>query len=323
MLKSYCMKNLFLFFLISTTCLSQEQQPASTAKNTEAPGAVIDKIALVINDQTFSLSDFNNVKKNYASRSEVASVVYPQDKNSLEDLAFTFQKSYIIRYKLKEMGYSITDDVVEERIKFIEKAQGLSRNDLNAFLKTKSLTYEMYFDLIKESIEVTQYLQKVIYPTIDVSDQEIKNFFIKNYPSFNQKSVKYDLIAITLPKDVEKNYSLKDIISHLRAFKDGISLPEGLSKIESYKMDKIDDSNLDKNISSVLKKTDIGEFTEVVKVQNKNTLFFVENKEFSSSNAFESEKEKIKMQLAFEKARGVLDDWIKSELKNHYISLSL
>lgn len=315
-----------IFILLSAAIFSsfaQEKSVPPAASNEQAPGELLDKIALVINDQTFALSDFFSVKRNYNSRSEVAAIVYPQNKSTLEDLAFIFQRNYIVRHKLKEMGYGITDDVVEERIKFIEKAQGLTRNDLNAFLKTKFLNYETYFELIKESIELTQYLQKVIYPTIDVSDQDIKNFFVKNYPTYNQKSVKYDLVAITLTKEVEKNFSLKEIISHLRAFKDGIPLPQGLSNIESYKMDKVDDSNLDKNISAILKKTDIGAFTEVIKVQNKSTLFFVENKEFSSSNVFESEKDKIKMQLAFDKAKVVLDDWIKSELKNHYISLNL
>jgi hypothetical protein len=79
--------------------------------------------------------------------------------------------------------------------------------------------------------------------------------------------------------------------------------------------------DLEKSISNVLKKTEIGQYTEIIKVQKKSTFFYVENKEFSSSTVFESEKEKIRMQIAFEKAQLVLDDWINSEVKNYYVSL--
>lgn len=285
-----------------------------------APGVLLDKIALVVNDQTYSLSEFANIQKNFSARSEVAPIVYVSGKNSAKDLAKTFIQIYIVRQKLKDIGYGISDDIVDERIRYIEKAQGLSRDDLNNFLRGKSLDFNTYFQLIKESIELTQYLQKVIYPTIDVGDLEVKNFFLKNYPSYNQKSIKYDLIAVTIPPAIESAVPLKEIISHIKAYRDGIALPDKLKDLESYRMDKIDDSGLANNISVVLKKTEIGQYTELVKVQKKSTLFFVENKEFSNSAVFEAEKEKIRMQIAFEKAQLVLDDWINSEVKNYYIS---
>ncbi len=288
-----------------------------------APGTLIDKVALVINDQSYTLSDFVSVQKNFSARSEVAPIVYMPNKNSPENLVQTFIQIYIVRQKLKDIGYSISDDIVDERIRYIEKAQGLSRNELNNFLKSKSLDFNTYFQLIKESVELTQYLQKIIYPTIDISDLEIKNFFLKNFPSYNQKSIKYDLIAITIPPSVESSFSLKEIISHVKAYRDGIPFPEKLKDLESYRMDKIDESGLASNISSVLKKTDIGQFTQVIKVQKKSTLFFIENKEFSESSVFEAEKERIKLQLAFEKAQLVLDDWINAEVKNYYISKNI
>jgi len=289
----------------------------------EAPGTLIDKIALVINDQTYALSDFANVQKNYSARSEVAPIVYAPGKNNPKDLTQIFIQIFIVRQKLKDIGYAISDDVVDERIRYIEKAQGLNRADLNNFLKSKSLDFDTYFQLIKESIELTQYLQKIVYPTIDISDLEIKNFFLKNFPSYNEKSIKYDLIAITIPPSVEAAVPLKEIISHIKAYRDGIALPAKLKDIESYKMDKVDDSALAQNIASVLKKTEIGQYTEIIKVQKKSTLFFIENKEFSSSSVFDTEKEKIRMQLAFEKAQFVLEDWINSEVKNYYISKNI
>lgn len=301
------------------------ESPPEVLKSTnkEAPGVLLDKIALVINDQSYTLSDFSNVQKNFSSRSEVAPIVYVPGKNDIKNLTQTFIQIYIVRQKLKDIGYSITDDVVDERIRYIEKAQGLNRNDLNNFLKSKSLDFDTYFQLIKESIELTQYLQKIIYPTIDINDLEVKNFFLKNFPSYNEKSIKYDLIAITIPPSVESSVPLKEIISHINAYRDGVALPEKFKNIESYKMEKVDDTALAKNISSILKKTEIGKYTEVIKVQKKSTIFFVENKEFSSSSVFDTEKEKIRMQLAFEKAQLVLEDWINSEVKNYYISKNL
>jgi len=105
-----------------------------------APGTLIDKVALVINDQSYTLSDFVSVQKNFSARSEVAPIVYMPNKNSPENLVQTFIQIYIVRQKLKDIGYAISDDVVDERIRYIEKAQGLNRADLNNFLDTEKAT---------------------------------------------------------------------------------------------------------------------------------------------------------------------------------------
>lgn len=323
------MNKLFIiFFYFALSCkaiLAQDENEKRimTESEKEAPGVLLDKIALVINDQTYALSDYLNVQRNFSARSEVAPIVYAPQKNSITDLTQMFIQTYIVRQKLKDVGYSISDDIVDERVKYIEKAQGLTRSDLNSFLSSKSLDFNTYFQLIKESIELTQYLQKVIYPTIDITELEIKNFFLKNFPSFNEKTIKYDLIAINIPYHVEKDVPLKDIITHIKAYRDGVAFPENLKSIESYKMDDIDESGLAKNIAVILKKTEIGQFTEIIKVQKNSTIFFIENKKFGESSIYEAEKEKIKMQLAFEKAKLVLDDWINSEVKNYYISKNI
>jgi parvulin-like peptidyl-prolyl isomerase len=184
------MHHLIFLALIFTHLNLSAQTPDATPSTPvvkDAPGVLIDKIALVINDQTYTLTDYANVQKNFLARSEVAPIVYVPGKNSAQDLTQMFIQIYIIRQKLKDIGYSITDDVIDERIRYIEKAQNLTRNDLNNFLKSKSLDFDTYFQLIKESIELTQYLQKIVYPTIDVNDLEIKNFFLKNFPSYNEK----------------------------------------------------------------------------------------------------------------------------------------
>lgn len=291
--------------------------------NSARADSLINKIAVVIDDQTFALSELKTIQNSFDIRSEISPVLYTKNKSSLQDIANILIKKSIIKQKLQEIGYNITDQIVEERIQYIEKAQGLTRAELTQFLDKKNINFSTYFELIRESVESTQYMQKNIYPTIEISDAEIKNFYLKNYPANSYKSIKYSIIMIKLPVNWNKLYSSAEIITHLKSFRQGQSLPDALSSVETEKLENIDESGLAPELIQVLSQTEIGEYSAIIQVNNRPTLFFVENKNFSFSGTYQKEIENIKAQLMYERAQTVLNDWINLESRNHYINIMI
>jgi hypothetical protein len=312
---------MFKLFSLLVICNALTALPLLAQQDVQ--GDLLDKIALILNEQNYTLSDLDDIKKNAASRAEIAPNLYEISDIKYEDVAEILTRIYIVRSKLKEIGYSVTDDVVEDRIKYIEKAQGLTRDDLVRFLKNKNLGYEQYFELIKQSIEQTQYMQKLIYPTVEVSDQELTSTFLKYNPALNTKSIKYSITVINLPVGFDKVYSLKEVITHLKNFQSGTPLPTALSDIKTESLTSVDESSLSKQMSNVLKQTETNEFSQLTVINKIPTLFFINGREITNSSLFDQQKESLKQQLTFLKAKNLLNSWIDQEKKNFYISVNL
>ena len=78
---------------------------------------------------------------------------------------------FLIRAKLEELGYVVDDDQVEGQIKSTEDRLRLNRAALLSFLQSNGLTFDEYFEVIRESIEFNIFFSRVIQPLITVTDQ--------------------------------------------------------------------------------------------------------------------------------------------------------
>jgi len=317
------MKNslIFTFFLLCIQVCFAKKDPLFPKSS-----KLIDKMALVVDDSIFTLSEIQKITSTYGVRKEISGIVYNQNADAnINDKVITdlVIKKILIRSKLKEIGYNITDDVVEERVKLIETSQGVKRDDLIQFLTSKGINYEIYFELIRESIEFSQFLQKNIYPSIEISESELKNDYLKKFPNQKEKSIKYTLVAIQLPEIVIKTNALKDIINDIKDYRAGKDLPSYLSAMESKRLENVDEGNLNSDIIKILKLTPIGEFSSLLKVGGASSIFFVENKQFSETSEYEEKKENLKQELTLERGRILLDDWAKQESKYHYVNVLL
>ncbi len=77
----------------------------------------IDKIALVVNDTSFTLSQIKRIQDSINVRRNVSPLVFDKTQFELNEIAEKLINRQIIRAKLGEIGYSISDDYVEDQIK--------------------------------------------------------------------------------------------------------------------------------------------------------------------------------------------------------------
>ena len=147
---------------------------------------LLDKVSGVINDKVFTLSEIERVQNTVDIRREIAPFIYNQPNYNKKDILNLLQNLFIIRDKLSELGYVISDDAVESRINETEKGLGLNRKELLKFLESKGISFNEYFEILREAMEYNVFNGRVIAPLVTITDQEMKNLYYKKTKNKNK-----------------------------------------------------------------------------------------------------------------------------------------
>ncbi|MFL5783555.1 MAG: hypothetical protein ACJ76H_03025 [Bacteriovoracaceae bacterium] len=301
------MKNLIclIFILGVSTAHAQEK--------------LLDKIVAVVNTRVFSLSELQRIQDTLPARKEISPVVYSKDKYSDKDLLNLMIQAYIVRDKINSQGYVINDDAVESRIKMTEERLGLKRADLLAFLKSKSITFEEYFEIIRETMEYNIFATKIIAPLISVTEQEIKNEYYRRNSSNNALSFKYNLVDFYISEKSLVDKDQKKFLAVLKDYQLTGKLPEEYRSLDTNQLDNISEDGLNKELATALKNTAEGSFSAPVTLNNMLHVFYVQKKDLVESQDFTRAKEQIQNEIFVTKGKMVSSNWFDREYANYYI----
>lgn len=280
----------------------------------------LDKVALVVNDTSFTLSQIKRIQETIAVRKNVSPLVYDKTQFELIEIADKLINRQVIRGKLSEVGYSIGDDYVEEQIKGNEKKLGVNRPALMQFLTQQGFTFDEYFETIREAIEYSIFIQRVVSPIIAITDQEVKNTYFKKYSGSARMNFKYSLTDYSIEKELSHANKFASAISE---FKKTNIISEDSSAFSSNNLDEITEEDISSELNLALKNVGEGEFTKPFMLNGKLHVFYVQKKDLVESAQYLKEKEKIRNEL-FEKAVVVeAKSWLLRERTKHFIKNNL
>lgn len=280
---------------------------------------LLDKIVAVVNTKVISLSEIERMRDTLPARKEVSPVIYTEKKYTPKELLDVMIRSFIIRDKINAQGYVINDDAVESRIKMTEERLGLKRADLLQFLKGKGLTYEEYFEIIRETMEFNIFAQRIIAPLISVTEQEIKNEYYRRNSTNSALSFRYNLVDFYIPEEKLIDKSENKFLAVLKDYQLTGKLPEEYRALESNNLDNLSEDALPKKLSSVLKKTAEGSFSSPVSLNNHLHIFYVQKKDLVESQDFLRYKDQIQNEIFMTKGKSVTNNWFDREYSNYYI----
>lgn len=307
-------------FLILLLTLSIGSAFAQEKKSTET---LLDKIVAVVNTRVISLSEIQRMEKTLEARKEVSPMIYSAKKIDQKALVDIVIKSFIIRDKINSQGYVINDDAVESRIKMTEERLGLRRADLLNFLKGKGLTYEEYFELIRETMEYNIFAQRIIAPLISVTEQEIKNEYYRRNSTNNALAFKYNLVDFYIPEDQLIDKSQDRFLSVLKDYQLTGKLPEEYRALESNNLENLNEDGLSKELAQVLKTTAEGSFSKAISLNKHLHIFYVQKKDLVESQDFLRFKDQIQNDIFMTKGQSVSSNWFDREFSNYYIKKML
>jgi peptidyl-prolyl cis-trans isomerase SurA len=280
---------------------------------------LLDKIVAVVNTRVFSLSELKRIEETLPARKEISPVVYTKDKYSGKELLDLMIQAYIIRDKINAQGYVINDDAVESRIKMTEERLGLKRADLLTFLKSKNITFEEYFEIIRETMEYNIFATKIIAPLISVTEQEIKNEYYRRNSSNNALSFKYNLVDFYISEKSLVDKNQQRFLAVLKDYQLTGKLPEEYRSLETNQLDNISEDGLNKDLQGALKNTAEGSFSTPVTLSGLMHVFYVQKKDLVESLDFGRAKEQIQNEIFVTKGKNVSHNWFDREYANYYI----
>jgi peptidyl-prolyl cis-trans isomerase SurA len=301
------MKFIVIFFLLSSITQAK----------------LLDKITGIVDDNVITLTQINRIQKSLLVRKNIAPMIYNKAHFSDAEILSILVDKFLIRAKLTELGYAITDDQVDSQIKANEKRLNVDRAALLKFLKEQNSTYGEYFETLREAIEYSYFVNRVISPMISVSDQDVKNYYFKQNVKDPRLNFKYTLIDYSISKSsvphLEKS-QLEEVVKQYRA---NGNLPEKFSSLVAANLDDVGEEGIATELKSLLKKTDEGAFTAPVVLEGSHHIFFITKKDLVESEAFAKAKEKMREELMEIATKVESDTWLDRERNKHYIKLSL
>ena len=280
---------------------------------------LLDKLVAVVNTRIVSLSEINRMDETLNARKEISPMIYSETKYNKKQLLDIIIKSFIIRDKISAQGYIINDDAVESRIKMTEGRLGLKRADLLNFLKSKKLTFEEYFEVIRETMEYNVFASKIIAPLISVTEQEIKNEYYRRNTANSALAFKYNLVDFYIKESnlVDKNENR--FLEVLKDYQLTGKLPEEYRDLETNNLENLTEDSLSKELGNTLKVTSEGSFSKATSLGGYLHIFYVQKKDLVESQDFLKFKEQIQNDIFMEKGKAVTNNWFDREFSNYYI----
>lgn len=290
---------------------------------TNAEAKLIDKISAIIDDNIVTLSQINRVSKILPIKKNVAPMIYDKESFTNDEIINISINKFLMRAKLTELGYSITDDQVEAQIKANEKRLNVDRKSLMNFLKQQGSTFDEYFETLREAIEYSYFINRVITPTIAVSEQDVKNTYFKNNIKDARLNFKYTLIDYSIGKDVMPKLYKGQMEEVVRQYRINGILPEAFSTMTSTNLDEITEEGVSLELKNLLKQTDEGTITPTIILNGQHHIFYIAKKDLVESEAFSKQKDQIREGLFDVAVKNEAQLWFERERNKHYIKISI
>lgn len=280
---------------------------------------LLDKISAVINSRVISLSEINRVLETIGARNEISPMIYTKSSYTKEEITRILIRSTIVRDKISSQGYVISDDSVESRIKMTEDRLGLRRSDLLNFLNSKKITFEEYFEIIRETMEYNIFSSRIIAPLVSVTEQEIKNEYYRKFSGNKALSFTYNLIDFYIPLDRLIDTNEEKFLSAIKDYQITGKIRPEYKSFETNNLENLSEDSISKDLSSLLKKSSEGNFTNPVVINNVLHVFYLQKKDLVESQDFLKNKERIQAEIQNQKSYQVTENWFDRESSNYYI----
>lgn len=290
--------------------------------STLAQAKLIDKISAIVDDNIITLSQVQRINKSLAIKKNVAPMIYDKASYTNEEVTNLLVNKFLIRTKLTELGYSITDDQVEAQIKANEKRLNVDRKALMTFLKQQGSTFDEYFETLREAIEYSYFINRVISPTISISEQDVKNTYFKKNIKDARMNFKYSLIDYSISKDVRAKLDKGQLEEVVKQYRINNILPEAFSTLAVANLDDITEEGIASELKNLLKQTDEGTLSSAILLNGQHHVFYVAKKDLVESEEFSKQKEKIREDLFEAAVKAESHLWFERERNKHYIKIS-
>ena len=290
--------------------------------NLNVEAKLLDKISAIVDDNIITMSQVNRIVNNLTIKKSVIPMIYDKSSYTPAEILKILVNKFLIRSKLAELGYTTTDDQVEVHIKQNLERMGIDRKSLVGLLKQQGTSFDEYFETVREFLEYSLFVNRVIYPMISVSEQDVKNTYYKNNIKDSRMNFDYTLIDYSISLDVIGKPVKGQMEEVVKQYRINAVLPEDYSTLTVNNLDNITEEGITTEFRNLLKATDEGALTSPIVINNKYHVFYLAKKDLVETEAYTSQKEIIKDQIFEKSVKAEIAVWLERERNKHYIKIS-
>lgn len=289
-----------------------------------ARARLLDKIVVVVDDKPYTLSATKRVLENYAARRQIAPMSYTgPERLGLAHVVDVIVRRQVVRAHLASIGFVISDGQVERQIRDTGERLGLSRQELLAFLGRNSMTFEEYFEIVREAIEFNVFQERVVTPLVSVTDQDVKNEYYRMNRDDSTLSFDLTLVDYAIGEGRVGAGELAEFRAAVGRYRDTGNVPERFSSIEARDLGRIKEDGLVPAVRSAVRGVPEGGLSEPVTMGGERHVFLVQKKDLVESDDFLRAKDGIRAALFAKNAETVQSLWLEREAAKHYVRRSL
>lgn len=301
-----------VLFLLSIATISL----ISTSSNTISR-EFVDKVALVVNDDIITLSEFKVESKRLGLNLENSE----DESKALEQII----DITLIEQEAKKIGITVSDEELELTLKEFKKQYNLKEKEMKKKLNNQNFSQENFKEQLRFQLLTKKLIDAKLKGKIAVTDEEILDFYKENFGESGGGGNEVRIAHILISSDSSESQQKANEIANKA--KSGENFSE-LAKEYS-------DDQLSANIGGDLgffKKGDLVESLEIA-VQNAEVnevvgpvespagyhIIIVLDRKDSKSGIPESYKLEIKNALYNKKAEELLKSWLNNIKETAYI----
>ncbi len=289
----------------------------------QSEAKLLDKIVGIVDDNIITQSQIQRLTKNIAIKKNIAPMIYEKNQYESAEMLNIYINKLLIRSKLQEIGYSVGDDQVEAQIKTNEKRLNVNREALKNFLKQQNTSFDEYFETLREAIEYSYFVSRIITPTLSVSDQDVKNEYYKRNSKDNRMTFKYNLVDYVVSKENSKNANKDLFLKSVTQFRNVGVWSSDFAEISPNSLDEITEEGMAQELSTLLKNTQEGQLSKPIVLNGQLHVFFVTKKDLVETENFSNQKESIRNDLLGVLIKSESLAWFEREKNKHYIKITL
>jgi peptidyl-prolyl cis-trans isomerase SurA len=254
-----------------------------------AKAEVIDKIVATVNDRPITTYDLKELAPFYHAKDE---------KQLLNDVI----DDYVIEDIAKKDGIVLTDEDINQFIENVAKNNNLTKDQLEEKIKQQGLSYHYYMEFAKFNAYKLKVMQKIFAPTIQIDEQEIKNFYNNHANLFNQSTVVLDIIETSNKNDIEDAMKQLQLGASFDSVKEKYSVDKSAPK-------KVYVSDINKQLQGIIEKMQVGQISPII--ESSNGYFIIKVLDKKDVNlSFDEVKDKIRNLLFEEKLQERFASWL-------------
>jgi peptidyl-prolyl cis-trans isomerase SurA len=319
---------------ISVVCIALFAAAASTSRPAVAAAdeTLVDRVVAVVDGEPILYSDvMDKVKKGPL----VLVSPYPgTEEDPPYDQAFNDAINFqLILDKARDLEIDVEDSEVEAEIKSFLASKNTDMTGLLEFLKQQGSNYEDYKADFKNQMILRQFQGRVIFPQVKITDKDVETYYLK------KSGATSDLVELALRQIVIKvdPAAAPDVVTakHNLAPEVYKKLKDGMSFEDAVKIYSDDEAarasggltagiklkDLAGQIRTEVENLDVGQFTAPVRTGVGFHLFYLEEKRFSGSTEFQTQKKQLEFELRNAEAVNQTRRWLTEQRQKSKIEI--